>query len=162
MKAFKDIQGREWQVTVSVTAIKRVKGLTGVDLLEVLDGSLIQRLIGDPVLLVDVLYAVCKPQADERSITDEQFGEAMAGDAIDTATAALLDEIVSFCPSPRDRANLGRILKAANEVMDKARDRIEAKLNSGELERAAEEALRQTLGDLSGDAPASSESIQAT
>lgn len=162
MKAFKDIQGHEWQVTVSVTAIKRVKGLTGVDLLEVLDGSLIQRLIGDPVLLVDVLYAVCKPQADERSITDEQFGEAMAGDAIDTATAALLDEIVSFCPSPRDRANLGRILKAANEVMDKARDRIEAKLNSGELERAAEEALRQTLGDSSGDAPASSESIPAT
>jgi len=154
MKTFKDNAGREWTVEVNVAALKRVKSLTGVDLLGVLDGTLIERLIRDPVLLCDAVYAVCKPQADERSVTDEDFGRAMAGDAIEHATGALLEELVSFCPSPRDRANLGRVLKATREVMDRARDIVEARLDSGELEEAAEEALR-TLGTSSGSAPAS-------
>ena len=154
MKVFKDNAGREWTVEINVAALKRVKSLTGVDLLGVLDGTLIERLIRDPVLLCDAVYAICKPQADERSVTDEDFGRAMAGDAIEHATEALLEELVSFCPSPRDRANLGRILKATREVMDKARDIVEARLDSGALEKAAEEAL-QTLGDSSGSAPES-------
>jgi len=161
MKVFKDNAGREWTVEINVAALKRVKSLTEVDLLGVLDGTLIERLIADPVLLCDAVYAVCKPQADERSVTDEDFGRAMAGDAIEHATEALLEELVGFCPSPRDRANLGRVLKATREVMDKARDIVEARLDSGELEKAAEQALAQAqtgLGSSSGSAPASSES----
>jgi len=154
MKVFKDNVGREWTVEVNVAALKRVKSLAGVDLLGVLDGTLVERLIRDPVLLCDAVYAICKPQADERSVSDEDFGRAMAGDAIEHATEALLEELVSFCPSPRDRANLGRVLKATREVMDRARDIVEARLDSGELEEAAEEALR-TLGTSSGSAPAS-------
>jgi len=162
MKVFKDNAGREWTVEINVAALKRVKSLTGVDLLGVLDGTLIERLIRDPVLLCDVVYAICKSQADERSVTDEDFGRAMAGDAIERATEALLEELVSFCPSPRDRANLGRVLKATRDVMDKARDIVEAKLDSGELEKAAEQALEQAQtgpGNSSGTAPASPASI---
>jgi len=162
MKTFKDNASREWTVEINVAALKRVKSLTDVDLLGVLDGTLIERLIGDPVLLCDVVYAVCKPQADEREVSDEDFGRAMAGNAIEHATGALLEELVSFCPSPRDRANLGRVLKATRDVMDKARDIVEARLESGELERAAEAALAQAqtgLGSSSGSAPASPESI---
>jgi len=159
MKVFKDNAGREWTVEVNVAALKRVKSLVGVDLLGVLDGTLIERLVRDPVLLCDVVYAVCKPQADQRTVSDEDFGRAMAGDAIEHATEALLEELVSFCPSPRDRANLGRVLKATREVMDKARDIVEARLESGELEKAAERALTQLQtapGTSSGSAPVSS------
>jgi len=156
MKQFTDNAGRQWTVEVNVAALKRVKGLAGVDLLEVLDGALIERLIRDPVLLCDVLYAACKPEADERGVTDEEFGRAMAGDAIEHATEALLDEIVSFCPSPRDRAALGRVLAATRTAMDKARDLVEARLDGGELEKAINEALGQTMdGDSSTAARAS-------
>jgi hypothetical protein len=161
MKTFKDNAQREWTVEINVAALKRVKSLTEVDLLGVLDGTLIERLIRDPVLLCDAVYAICKPQADERSVTDEDFGRAMAGDAIEHATEALLEELVSFCPSPRDRANLGRVLKATREVMDKARDIVEARLKSGELEKVAEAALAQAQagpGSSSGSAPESPES----
>lgn len=159
MRVFRDNAGREWSVEINVAALKRVKSLVGVDLLGVLDGTLVERLIRDPVLLCDAVYAVCKPQADERSVGDEDFGRAMAGDAIEHATEALLEELVSFCPSPRDRQNLGRVLKATRQVMDKARDLVEARLASGELEKAAEQALR-TLGSSSGSAPASPASIR--
>jgi hypothetical protein len=165
MKVFKDNAGREWTVEINVAALKRVKSLAEVDLLGVLDGTLVERLIRDPVLLCDAVYAICKPQADEREVTDEDFGRAMAGDAIEHATGALLEELVSFCPSPRDRANLGRVLKATRDVMDKARTIVEARLDSGELERVAEQALAQAQtgpGSSSGSAPASPESTPPT
>jgi len=157
MKSFTDNAGRAWAVEVNVAALKRVKGLTGVDLMEVLDGgALIERLIRDPVLLCDVLYAACKPEADQRSITDEEFGRAMAGDAIERATEALLDEIVSFCPSPRDRARLGRVLAATRAVMERTRDVADTWMDSGELERAMNEAVAAATAGLSSTAaPAS-------
>lgn len=141
MRSFTDNEGRMWAVAVHVASVKRVKGLAGVDLMEALDSGLIERFIRDPVLLCDVIYAVCKPEADERGVTDEEFGRAMAGDAIEHATEALLGEIVSFSPNPRDRAALGRVLKATNTAMERARDLIETRLDSGELDRAIDEAL---------------------
>ena len=141
MRTFKDNAGRQWSVEINVAALKRVRGLTGTDLMQVIEGTLIEKLIRDPVLLCDVVYAICKPEADTRTppVSDEEFGKAMAGDAIEAATTAVLEELVSFCPSPRDRANLGRVLQATNRVMDKARDltekRIETLTSESELDR---------------------------
>jgi hypothetical protein len=154
MKTFADNAGRTWTVTVNVDAIKRVRGLVGVNLLEVLEGKLIDQLIRDPVLLCDVVYAVCKPEADARNVSDEDFGRAMAGDAIEHATLALLEEIVNFSWSPRDRAILKRVLDATWTAMDRVRDLAEARLNSGELDRMVKQALA-TASDSSGAAQAS-------
>jgi biotin synthase-related radical SAM superfamily protein len=154
MKSFSDNAGRTWTIAINVDAIKRVRGLLDVDLLEVVEGKLIEKLIRDPVLLCDVVYAVCKPEADAKGVSDEEFGRAMAGDAIDHATKALLEELVDFSPSPRDRANLGRVLEKTWAVMDRARDVIEARLSDGEIEKAVEQALAN-VGVSSGAAPAS-------
>ncbi|HYD00780.1 MAG TPA: hypothetical protein VEB22_06085 [Phycisphaerales bacterium] len=161
MHTFKDNTGRQWSVEINVAALKRVRGLTGTDLMQVMEGTggLIEKLIRDPVLLCDVVYALCKPQADAASpaVSDEEFGRAMAGDAIEAATGAVLEELVSFCPSPRDRANLGRVLAATRKVMDRARDLVEKKLDSGELDRLADRLL-QSAGASSTAAQASSAS----
>ena len=141
MRQFKDNAGRTWTVDINVATLKRVRGLTGVDLMQVIEGTLIEKLIRDPVLLCDVVYAVCKPEADAATprVSDEEFGKSMAGDAIEAATQAVLDELISFCPSPRDRANLGRVLQATNRVLDKARDltekRIQTLTSESELDR---------------------------
>ena len=161
MKTFTDNAGRTWTITINVDAIKRIRGLVEVNLLEIVEGKLIDRLIGDPILLCDVIYAAVKPEADTKQVTDEDFGRAMAGDAIDHATTALLEELVSFFPSPRDRANLQRVLQATWRVMDKARDMIEKRIDSGEIERLAEQALAQPpkdASDSSGGSPVSSAS----
>jgi len=158
MKTFTDNAGRTWTIAINVDAIKRVKGLLAVHLLELVEGMLIERLIRDPVLLCDVVYVVCKPEADEKCVSDEDFGRAMAGDAIEHATKAFLEELVGFSPSPRDRANLARVLETTWRVMDKARDLIEARLTGNELERTIEQAL-QNASDSSTSAPASLVSI---
>ena len=153
MRSFTDNAGRTWTLAINVGAIKRVRGLLEVDLLEVVEGKLIERFIRDPVLLCDVVYAVCKPEADAKGVSDEEFGKAMAGDAIEHATKALLEELVGFSPSPRDRANLQRVLEATWTAMDRARDVVEARLTSGELDRVVEQALA-TVTNSSGGAPA--------
>ena len=159
MRTFKDNAGRQWSVEINVAALKRVRGLTGTDLMQVIEGTLIEKLIRDPVLLCDVVYAICKPEADTRTppVSDEEFGKAMAGDAIEAATTAVLEELVGFCPSPRDRANLGRVLQATTKVMERARDLVEKKLDSGELDRLADRLLA-TAGGSSISAPESSAS----
>ncbi len=109
-------------------------------------------------VLCDEVYAICKPEADGPRITDEQFGRAMAGDAIEHATKALLEDLVLFSPSPRDRANLQRVLQTTWRMMDKARDLIEAKLESGEMEKTVEQMLASASGS-SGISPVLSASI---
>ena len=91
MKTFRDNKRRVWTIEVNVAAIKRVRGLCKVDLNSIVEvdsenrptARLLEQLSSDPVLLVDVLYAICKPEADKQGVTDEEFGEAMAGDAIE-------------------------------------------------------------------------------
>jgi len=161
VKTFNDNAGRTWTIAINVDAIKRVRSLLEVDLLEIVEGKLIEKLIRDPVLLCDVVYAVCKPEADAKGVSDEDFGRAMAGDAIEHATKALLEDLVGFSPSPRDRANLQRVLATTWNVMDRARDLVEQRLQSGELERVVERALA-TAGSSSGAAPESSASNPAS
>ncbi len=154
MKTFTDNAGRTWTLAINVDVLKRVRGLVDVNLLDIIDGKLIERLYRDPVLLCDVVYAVCKPEADAKCVSDEDFGRAMAGDAIEQATKALLEELVLFSPSPRDRANLQRVLETTWRVMDKARDLVEARLATVDAEQIVAQAL-VTSGTSSGSAPAS-------
>jgi hypothetical protein len=156
MKTFKDNEGRSWDVTVNVDAIKRVRGLVDVDLLEAADGKLIEKLVCDPVLLCDVIYALCRPQADRQSVSDEQFGQSMAGDAIDDATAALLEELVNFFPQAKRRV-LSKALGKLKELESRAIEHAEAQLDGGALEAQMEKLLRSP-GNSSGHAPASSDS----
>ena len=163
MKSFTDNTGRTWTLVVNVATIKRVRALCGVDLnsiVEVEDGKpsakLLERLSGDPVLLVDVLYAVCRPECEQKSVSDEDFGAAMAGDAVEQATDALLDEIVDFFPAAKRKA-FQRILSASRRFGEAARRRLEATLADGRFEDALVSELERLTG-LSPSAPASAES----
>jgi len=157
MKTFTDNAGHTWQVVINVAAAKRVRDLLGVDLLEAGGGELLKRLAVDPILLVDVIYVLCKPQADAAQVGDEAFGEAMAGDVIDTATTALLEELVDFFPGPK-RAVLRKALGKLKKLEQMGLDAGTQHLESGELERRMAALLEEQLGPPSGPPPDSSDS----
>ena len=154
MKTFTDNANRSWNISVTVDAIKRVRSLLDVDLMQAASGKLIQQLADNPVLLCDVIYCVIKPQADEREITDEQFGAAMAGDAIDQATSAFLEDLVNFFPS-RKREMLQKVLVKLKNLEAIATEVVSKRLDSPELDRRLQETI---AGGLSGNSPESSES----
>lgn len=169
-----DSEGRRWSTAVTVGTLKRVRDLIDVNLLDVFDGALLARLADDPVLLANTLYAVCKPQADERGVSDEAFGELLVGDAIEDAAQALVHGIASFFPSGRKAAltSLWTKLKRAqietltmatgkldSPLMDQA---IQAEIRKmeAEIDRRIEQALTSS-GSTSGSSPESSASIPA-
>jgi len=148
MKVFKDTAGREWQVAINVAAVKRVRSLIDVDLMGILDGTLLEKLISDPVLLCDVVYCLVKPEADAKSVSDEDFGKAMGGDALEHATQALLEELADFFPQQK-RALLHKALVKLKALEEKALAAAERKLAGPEIENALA-AMFETGGSSSG------------
>lgn len=155
MQTFTDTQGRVWTIAITVDAVKRVRALTGTDLLAVAGGDLLERLSTDPILLADVLYACVKPEADAKQVSDIDFGRALAGDAIAAATAALLQDIVDFFPAPK-RALLAKALGKLGEVQTAALAEAGRRLEAVDATAIASQVLD---GTSSGASPASPASI---
>jgi hypothetical protein len=158
MHTFTDTQGRVWTIAVTVDTIKRVRALTGTDLLAVAGGDLLERLSTDPVLLADVLYAVVKPEADARQVSDADFGRALAGDVIGAATTALLEDIVDFFPGQKRRL-LATALQKLHAVQDAAMAAAQERVEALDPVSMADQAL--TVGPSSGDSPALSAATPA-
>lgn len=172
MRQFKDGQDRTWDVTVTVATLRRVRNeLQGPDgtRFELMDLASVgspafQRVMEDPIELCDVLYAVCLPQAKERGLDADRFGELLAGDVLREATNALLGSIADFSPSPAIRAALGREMNALMEATERVHRKIGEAMDETTLTTAIEEAyeasLRQgaTTGTPASERPGSSES----
>ena len=156
MKTFTDNASRTWTVAINVTSIKRVKDTLDVNLLEAIEGHLLERLVSDPVLLCDLLFVLCKPEADAQQISDEEFGQSMAGDAIDRATTALLEELVDFFPSGKRgvlKNALGKLKHLETRAIEIATERLESPQLAAHLE-----ALLTAPGDSFGNLPVNSDS----
>lgn len=164
MHSFVDKNGQSWPVVVNIAAVKRVRALcNGLNLLELISvdengktkSETLDKLSDDPVLLVDVLYAVCKPTADEKNISDIQFGEAMNGDSIESATRALLDEVVDFFPESKRRV-YRKVLDATRRFEKESSKKIQEFVESEAFEQLVESRIK-SLNDIGPKPQESSE-----
>ncbi len=112
MHTFSDTANRTWTLDLTIGAVKRVQALLNVNLLDPLGADakprrakggklkkprpLVTRLQLDVVLLVDVIFALLKPEADQKGVTDEQFASALGGDAAYQAFEAFMAEWSDF------------------------------------------------------------------
>jgi hypothetical protein len=147
MKTFKDAANRTWTIAVNIAAVSRVRKLLDVDLLAPHEGEppLVARLHGDVVLLVNVIYVLCKPEADALKVTDEQFGEAMGGEAAYLAYEAFMEEWADFfrqlhrgeletvirrhaavvkAKAEKDQPAMHRAMDLAEAAVDRERERL--------------------------------------
>lgn len=135
MRTFKDTAGREWEISVNVAAVKRVRSLINVDLMAAIGSrEILERLATDDVLAVDVIYALCKPQADAGGVTDERFGEAMAGGAIKDAYDAFMEELADFFRDPAQRRVLRKVLDRQKVAEAKAQKMLEETLTDEKID----------------------------
>ena len=151
MRTFKDNAGRTWSVTLNVLQMKRIRAHLGIDLVNVitLDAGgkvkvdLVDRIANDPCLLVDILWVCVEEEAKEAGVTDEQFGCALAGDSIDDATKAFLDELVDFFPGAR-RLFLKKAVELSRKFGGEMTEALGKALEDPELERRVEESMRSS------------------
>lgn len=174
---FKDQEGRVWRCSINVSTIARVRDTLGVDLMQAFDpkSEVYTKLIGDPVFLCNVLFAVVKTQADEKGVGSEAFGEALGGDALGLATDALVEGLAAFFPNPGTRGAYLAAYRAGRAAQDRAAEALLARVNSPGFASAIDqlvsragtqfdaglEALRSRSGGTSTNVPASSVSTPA-
>ena len=155
MKKFKDNTNREWEIAINVAAVRRVRNKLNADLLDI--QTTMPRLLADPIFLVDVVYVLCEAQATEYNVSDEQFGEAMAGDALGAAKQALIDELKSFFPTREERDAVERAIQKGIEMVSILRKKGTEKINAMDMNAEADRIL-EMLGSSFTNSPESSTS----
>lgn len=151
MSKFTDTEGRDWLVAINVQSGKEVREkCNGLDLFDVgaKAGDTFLSLVTNPVILVDTLYVLCAKQADERDVSDEDFGRAMAGDAIEGATEAFVEALVNFTPNLRDRQRIQVAWEKAKKHMDRIRNQLDARLEDPATDAAIEAQLDAAMAKL--------------
>jgi hypothetical protein len=143
MHKFKDNQGREWSLSLNGWQLKKLKETLGFDARE---HESILRAANDPCLLCDVLFVMCQDQAKELSVTDEDFGKAMTGDAIEAAIDAYMQETADF--SPRQKQALKTMLARMNETQDRATALATEKLNSPAMTAMIERTMQEKSAEI--------------
>lgn len=159
-KQFTDADGRAWPVPVNVSTIKRTRDLIGINLLDIVadNGALMQKLSTDPITLCDVLYCVCKDQADRLSLTDCQFGELLAGDCLEAATLALLEGLTDFFPKAKRellRTALGKLDAYQGQIIGRLQKRMDSPELAAQIEAQIEKDF-EALNKSFTNSPASS------
>lgn len=131
MATFRDGAGREWQLSVTVATVKRVKETTGVHLTKLVDDQFkpLHDLLTDPVELVNTVFAMIQPQAQQIGITDEQFGESLTGDSVEQMAKAFVEALVDFFPS-RQGQLLKNLIAKAERVQQMTLAKAEAEIEA--------------------------------
>lgn len=168
MQSFVDNAGRTWEIAINVATVRKLRGSPlKLDLMQVVangaDG--LGKLLGDPVTFVDMLYVICQEQADKHGISDEDFGRAMAGDAIQQAAEMWLEELISFFPEKKARENLRLLIEKSKTVGSLMLDQMASQVESLNPETIAT-ALTKSLTSVpvsveSSPAPSLSENFAA-
>jgi hypothetical protein len=133
--------------------MKRVRALCDFDLAAIYnkDAVAIAKIEHDPVLLGDIIYSLCKPEADKAGMTDEQFGELLAnGDIIANATEAMLKALADFSRSPV-RKMLNRAIETSKKLEAENDRKLEEAMNQPDFNEKMEEAMQTVYGQQSGD-----------
>lgn len=163
MHQFHDNQGRKWSLSLNGWQLKQLKEQINFD---ARDHESIFRAASDPLLLCDVLYVLCAEQCKAAGVTDQQFGEALTGDAIDAAADAYMQESVDFFPI-RQRPAMKAMLAKIQETQMQATKLAEEKLNGAAMDQMIAKAMSEAnqkiddllagmnTGNSSGTVPAS-------
>lgn len=154
MRSFADKSGRRWELELTPASIKRVKGITGINLYGLLQdkAALFRQIADEPEIRVNVLFAMVSAQASKAGITDEQFAELLDGATFEAASDALIESFADFFTGQKDA-----LLAALSKAKRLTKLATEAAVNQIN-DPADEDSLRKKLSDLSSGAPESSAS----
>lgn len=129
MATFKDKHGKDWVISLDAPLIMAVRRECDLDLAST-DGSAYERMADDPILLVNVLWVLCREQAGD--MTDVMFGKLLVGDAIEKATEAMLEAICDFFPL-RKRQLLQAVVAKNAKIREIGMEKALARINDPQL-----------------------------
>ena len=141
MPKFTDAKSREWNLSITATSLRNVKPekFGGVNLGKPDGGQLFAQL-ADPMLMVDLCFALCESQARAAGVDADSFGDGMAGQVIEDARRALVTAVIEFQPA-RNWGYLRLVADTIERAEAIALESVTEKFKSGEIDRAVAAAL---------------------
>lgn len=109
MNTFDSSDGQTWAVEIDTSTLIRLRKENAIDLMEVIDGPLLNDLYSDPVKLIEVLFSILQP-----SIDFDAFASVMSGQSLDEAHEALMAALLAFFPKAH-RETLEAVLRTSRE-----------------------------------------------
>lgn len=154
MATFKDAEGREWSVRITTGGLTAVREATGVKIGDLLGSQLagFKALVSDIEQLVNVVWVLVRSQ--HPGVTDEQFGAALGGDAVEDLASAFYQAVVDFSPRQSRRPLLAVMTKAA-EVEAKAAELMMRKVAAIDPEKMLSHPTSSGSAGSSPESPAS-------
>ncbi|WP_417849419.1 hypothetical protein [Thalassoglobus sp.] len=152
MKSFTDAKGNTWTIEVNVTTLQRVKGLTGINLTNLIDakGDTFTKVVEDVFVMFDVLTALVRPQLDAQGMTTEQFGESLDETSLEAAVHALIEAVIDFFREGKRtllKRAFTKVKTAAERRQSTNIDKAMQAVESPEFDQAIENALQSTSGN---------------
>jgi hypothetical protein len=138
MATFMDKGNRKWILDLNVTQLKRAKA-SGFDIPEgIANGKLLEQCCADEIYLVDLLYALCKEQADEREMSDEDFGRTVGtGPCIAGAVDALMEALTDFYQNRAEPVR--KAMEKYREMETKAMVKCSQKIEEMDIDKMVED-----------------------
>ncbi len=155
---FKDNQGRQYTLSISIGGVRRVRDLLDVNLADPWekwkDGlSILEGLAVDAILMIDVVYCLVKPECDSYEISSEQFGEAVDGEVLKAITETFWKVYRDFFQQS-GRDDLATSVEKMETARNKAVLRVQQRIDGVDIDKA--------LGNLFTDTPDTSEAASNT
>lgn len=94
-----------------------------------------------------MLWVLCEPDARKASISDEQFGAALAGDAIERAATAFMEELVDYFPPAKRQVLADALAKLTELQASMAKAAIE-RIEGPTMERALQAVMARTDAEI--------------
>lgn len=129
MQSFLDKNKKKWTIEINVGNARKVKAECNIDLINAIDFSagseknVLQELHDDPCALVDVIWCLCREQAQKENVDEYTFATLFNADAIVAATDALVEEIINFSP-PAKKAALIKVYQIARNFVGKQNETL--------------------------------------
>lgn len=127
---FKDKKGREWSVAIDVGVARNLKK-SGVNIyqLEEDKAAKLRELIAkeNELDLMEFIWKIVKPQADEVNVTEDDFYSGLAGVAIADARIAFMESYANFTQSPAIHSMMMETVdmqRRAEKTMERAAKQI--------------------------------------
>lgn len=153
MANFTDAQDRQWSIFIDIPTVKKLKA-HDLDILKMFDDGMevFEKIVGDPVSLVDTLWLVCEDQIKERELDEVGFAKALYGDALMGASEALVEGVCDFFPDPKRRAGIRQMLRKSKEAGEIMLDQALAQVEGLDPNQIAEAVLSEST-EKSGEQP---------
>ena len=115
---FKDTEGRDWSIVITVREYTNIKNETGIDIGKVFtqDDTWLHQLISqeDMNMFLQILGVCTDKQRKDLELSMEDFYGAIDGDVLQGATDALIEGVINFTHHSR-RDALRKLMDATNQ-----------------------------------------------